>query len=62
MVSGNLPIYTWRHLIVLLDLGLKEPEWLASAAQSMARATKRDWESFQSSQLATVGAHHSHAA
>jgi len=57
-----LPIYTWRHLIVLLDLGLKEPEWLASAAQSMARATKRDWESFQSSQLATVGAHHSHAA
>jgi hypothetical protein len=46
------------HLIVLQDL----PEWLASAAQSMARGTKRDWESFQSSQLATVGAHLSHAA
>jgi hypothetical protein len=47
---------------VLHDLRKRKPDWLVSAAQSMARATKRDWESFQSSQLAMVGAHHPHAA
>jgi hypothetical protein len=28
----------------------------------MARATKRDWESFRSSKLAMLGEHHPHAA
>jgi hypothetical protein len=31
------------------DLSKRKPDWLVNAAQSMARATKRDWESFQSS-------------
>jgi hypothetical protein len=47
---------------VLHDLRKRKPAWLVNAAQSMARATKRDWESFQFSQLAMVGAHHPHAA
>jgi hypothetical protein len=47
---------------VLRDLSKRKPDWLVNAAQSMARATKRDWESFQSSELAMLGAHHPHAA
>jgi hypothetical protein len=61
--TANLHLATPDQRInVLYDLRKRKLDWLASAAQSMARATKRDWESLQSSQLATVVAHHPHAA
>jgi len=60
--TANLHLATPKRINVLHDLSKRKLDWLASAAQSMARATKRDWESFQSSQLAMVVAHHPHAA
>src|SRR5262245_28862392 len=51
-----------QRINLLSDFDKRKPDWLVNAAQSMARATKRDWESFKSSQLATVGAHRPHAA
>src|SRR4249920_2871082 len=61
--TANLHLATPDQRInVLHDLSKRKLDWLVSAAQSMARATKRDWESFQSSQLAIVGGHHPHAA
>jgi Ser/Thr protein kinase RdoA (MazF antagonist) len=61
--TANLHLATPDQRInVLHDLNKRKPDWLVNAAQSMARATKRDWESFKSSQLAMLGAHHPHAA
>jgi hypothetical protein len=61
--TANLHLATPDQRInVLHDLSKRKPDWLVNAAQSMARATKRDWESFQSSQLAMAGAHHPHAS
>jgi hypothetical protein len=61
--TANLHLATPDQRInVLRDLSKRKPDWLVNAAQSMARATKRDWESFRSSQLAMLGAHHPHAA
>jgi hypothetical protein len=61
--TANLHLATPDQRInVLHDLSKRKLDWLVNAAQSMARATKRDWESFRSSQLAMVGGHHPHAA
>ena len=65
-MGRKLPICAFatpdERINVLHDLSKRKLDWLINAAQSMARATKRDWESFQSSQLAMVGGHHPHAA
>ena len=37
---------------VLRDLSDRKPNWLVHAARAMANATKQDWQSFRSSQLA----------
>ena len=61
--TANLHLATPDQRInVLHDLSKRKLDWLVNAAQSMAIATKRDWESFRSSQLAMVGGHHPHAA
>jgi Ser/Thr protein kinase RdoA (MazF antagonist) len=61
--TANLHLATPDQRInVLRDLSKRKPDWLVNAAQSMARATKRDWESFRSSKLAMLGEHHPHAA
>jgi Ser/Thr protein kinase RdoA (MazF antagonist) len=61
--TANLHLATPdQRFNVLHDLNKRKPDWLVNAAQSMARATKRDWESFRSSQLAVICAHHPHAA
>jgi Ser/Thr protein kinase RdoA (MazF antagonist) len=61
--TANLHLATPDQRInVLRDFSKRKPDWLVASAQSMARATKRDWESFRSSQLAMVGGHHPHAA
>ena len=61
--TANLHLATPDQRInVLRDFGKKKPDWLVNAAQSMARATKQDWESFQSSKLAMIGAHRPQAA
>jgi Ser/Thr protein kinase RdoA (MazF antagonist) len=61
--TANLHLATPDQRInVLRDFSKRKPDWLVNSAQSMARATKRDWESFRSSQLAMVGGHHPHAA
>ena len=61
--TANLHLATPDQRInVLRDFSKRKPDWLVASAQSMARATKRDWESFRSSRLAMVGGHHPHAA
>jgi len=61
--TANLHLATPDQRInVLRDFSKRKPDWLVNAAQSMTRATKRDWESFKSSQLAMVDAHPPHAA
>ena len=61
--TANLHLATPDQRInVLRDFSKRKPDWLVNAAQSMAQATKRDWETFKSSKLAMVGAHRPHAA
>src|SRR6516164_3231580 len=49
--TANLHLATPDQRInVLRDFSKRKPDWLVNAAQSMTRATKRDWESFKSSQ------------
>jgi hypothetical protein len=54
--TANLHLATRdQRTKVLRDLNERKPDWLLSAARAMATATKQDWESFRTSQLATTG-------
>ncbi len=54
--TANLHLATRdQRAKVLRDLSERKPAWLLNAAQAMANATKQDWESFRSSQLAATG-------
>ena len=54
--TANLHLATRdQRTNVLRDLNERKPDWLLSAARAMATATKQDWESFRTSQLATTG-------
>ena len=54
--TANLHLGTPRQRTKLLrDLGERNSDWLAKAAQAMANATKQDWEDFRSSKLAEAG-------
>jgi hypothetical protein len=53
--TANLHLATPDQRVkVLRDLSKRKSDWLIDAAQAMTRAIKLDWESFQSSQLATA--------
>ncbi len=54
--TANLHLATRdQRTKVLRDLNERKPDWLLSAAQAMANATKQDWEDFRSSSLAKSG-------
>ena len=54
--TANLHLATRdQRTKVLRDLNERKPDWLLDAAKAMADATKQDWESFSSSQLAETG-------
>ena len=54
--TANLHLATpGQRAKLLRDLGERKPDWLLDAAQAMASATKQDWDSFRSSQLARAG-------
>ncbi len=54
--TANLHLATpGQRAKLLRDLGDRKPDWLLDAARAMASATKHDWDSFRSWQLAEPG-------